>query len=182
MLILEQQNPDGGFGLMPGTSDPDITAMVLQGLSTQRVLPEVQICIDAALNYLSGAMDPEGTFTSYGSDSCESLCQVIIALCMLEIDPDTDGRFGTPTEALLQYQCEDGSFRHALADTQGDYLTTQQAILALEALRRLENREAGIYQFSGGSLGQSTGMSGWPIVLLAVVAAVVAYFLGRMGL
>lgn len=32
--ILKEQNEDGSFGLMPGTSDPDLTSMALPGTGT----------------------------------------------------------------------------------------------------------------------------------------------------
>lgn len=173
-IVQSQQNPDGGFGLMQGTSDADVTAMVLQGLATVKELPGVQPAIDAALNYLAAAMEDNGTYVSYGTDSCESLCQVIIALCELGIDPDQDGRFGTPSQTLLQYQCEDGSFKHALNDAQGDYMTTQQAALALCAMQRLQNGQPGVYVFNGTTaLGQSGGLPAWLVVVLAIVAAAV---------
>lgn len=169
-IILAQQNADGGFGLMQGTSDVDITAMVLQGFAPLQDDPAVQTATGRALDYLAGAMDANGTYTAYGTDSSESLSQVILALCALGITPDGDDRFGTPTQVLLQYCSDDGSFRHALADENGDYMATQQAMLALEAVDRLEKGEPGVFALQDSGSGQH-GLSNKLVIVICVLTA-----------
>ena len=172
-LLARQTPTDGGFGLTAGSSDVDVTAMVIQALAPYQQEPEVKNATDQALAYLINAMDDQGTYTAYGTDSSESLCQVIIALCNLGIDPDRDGRFGSPTQTLLQYRCSDGGFRHALADEQGDFIATQQAMLALSAVERVRAGANGIYDLTDGSQGQNRGVPGWLVVVLAIAAAAV---------
>lgn len=170
-IILAQQNPDGGFGLMAGTSDVDITSMVLQALAGNRDLPQVEDAIASALDYLKDAMAENGTFISYGSDSCESLCQVILALCALGLGEEA--MFSTAVQTLLQYQCADGSFRHALADNDGDYMTTQQVILTLCALHRLQTAQPGIYDLADAAPNGIKAVSGRSIVLIGIGIAAV---------
>lgn len=181
-MILQRQNADsGGFGLMAGGEDIDITSMTLQALGKYQDRPEVSEAIDAGLEFLQKQMDSEGNYVAFGTDSSESLSQVILALCALGIDPDTDARFCagqiTPTQALLRYQLDDGGFRHALADTEGNFIATQQAMMALEAVERLRNGEAGIYDFAAGQAG---GLPVWVYVVggAIVVLAAVGIVLG----
>lgn len=134
--ILSRQEPEGGFGLVVGTPDVDITAMALQALAPYAAdHPQV---IAAALAWLSGQMSDEGTFSSYGAVSSESISQTLLALAALGIDAGTDARFvrgeTTLLTALERFRQPDGSFAHALGDTEGNLLATTQAAQALAAL------------------------------------------------
>lgn len=134
--ILGRQEADGGFGLVSGTPDVDITAMALQALAPYS--DEAAEAIDAALTWLAAQMSEECTFTAYGAVSSESISQVLTALAALGIDPQSDGRFTrgetTLLTALERFRQDDGSFAHALDDGEGNLLATAQAMLALAAL------------------------------------------------
>ncbi len=84
--IVIAQEPDGGFGLIPGKSDVDITAMAVQALAPYRDRLETEI--DAALEYLSGQLTDTCGYIAYGDENAESTAQVILALCALGIDED----------------------------------------------------------------------------------------------
>ena len=133
--ILNRQEPEGGFGLAPGTPDIDITAMALQALAPYAA--EHPQAIEAALTWLSSQMSDECTFSAYGAVSSESISQVLLALAALGIDANTDARFvrgeNTLLTALERFRQPDGSFAHALGDTEGNLLATAQATQALAA-------------------------------------------------
>ena len=133
--IVSAQLPEGGFSLGGGEMDVDITAMALQALAPyQEQYPEV---IDAALNALSAAQLPSGGFESWGAQSSESCAQVLLALCALDVDPETDERFqkdeGSVIDALLAFRLADGSFAHQLGG-QLDAMAGEQAMQALTAM------------------------------------------------
>ena len=133
--IVSAQLPEGGFSLGGGEMDVDITAMALQALAPyQEQYPEV---IDAALNVLSAAQLPSGGFESWGAQSSESCAQVVLALCELDIDPETDERFqkadGNVIDALLAFRLADGGFAHQLGG-QLDAMAGEQAMQALTAM------------------------------------------------
>lgn len=90
--LTAQQLPDGGWSLRGETSDPDVTALALRALALAGKKQE-DPCVAQALAYLAKAQLPDGTFFSYGVSNCESTAQVLISLCTLGIDPDTDPRF-----------------------------------------------------------------------------------------
>ena len=133
--IVSAQLPEGGFSLGGGEMDVDITAMALQALAPyQEQYPEV---IDAALNALSAAQLPSGGFESWGAQSSESCAQVLLALCELDVDPETDERFqkdeGSVIDALLAFRLADGGFAHQLGG-QLDAMAGEQAMQALTAM------------------------------------------------
>lgn len=144
--ILDAQEPDGGFGLVSGSSDVDITAMALQALAPyQGNCPQA---IQRALAYLSAQMSDECTFRAYGTESAESVAQVLIALCALDIDPETDSRFVrlemTLVQALELFRLPEGGYIHSPDESSPNLMATEQALLALLALER---REQGLRLF-----------------------------------
>lgn len=148
--LKDRQLPDGGWALSGQVSDPDATAMALQALSFYQEDKAVRAMIDTGLARLSSLQLENGGFTAWGATTSESISQTIIALCMLDLDL-TDARFvknGTGLlEALLAFRLEDGSFRHTM-DGGYDIMATEQAMLALDALRRREDGLPKIYQLT----------------------------------
>ena len=134
--IVSAQNSDGGFSLSKGESDIDITAMALQALSVYYndfSRDDVRKSVDKAVAYLSGKQGSDGSFGNAEADA-----QVIIALCDLGIDPETDSRFVKDLDlltALLSYQNSDGGFAHE-KDGESDELSSGQALCALAAVKR----------------------------------------------
>ena len=133
--ILDAQNPDGGFGLSPGVSETDLTAMSLQALAGHMDRRDVKAAVCTALRYLSAALQTDGAFSSYGVANAESAAQVILGLHAVGI-PLTDSRFildgQTALDQLNQFRCESGGYRHT-AGTDENLMATQQALLALNA-------------------------------------------------
>lgn len=149
--ILSAQEPDGGFGLIPGSSDVDITAMAVQALAPFRGNCKDEI--HAALNYLASQMTDACGFVSYGEENAESCSQVILALCALGIDPEKDDRFVKEDQTLLSqlqgFVQPNGTFAHTKAEQGTDYLATSQAMFALIAASRLRAGEPWVFCFDG---------------------------------
>ena len=148
--LKDKQLADGGWALSGQLSDPDATAMALQALSFYQKDKDVRAMIDQGLARLSSLQLETGGYTAWGATTSESISQTIIALCMLDIDL-SDARFvknGTDLlEALLPFQQADGSFRHTM-DGGYDVMATEQAMLALDALRRRADDMPMVYDLS----------------------------------
>ena len=147
--IVSAQLPDGGFALGGSAMDVDITAMALQALAPyQEQYPEV---IDAALSALSAAQLPDGGYESWGAQSSESCAQVILALCGLDVDPETDERFqkdeGSVVDALLAFRLSDGGFAHE-KDGQLDAMACEQAMQALTAMALRQQGEGRFFDLT----------------------------------
>jgi prenyltransferase beta subunit len=113
--------------------------MALTALSGYRDREEVNAAIEKAVACLSSLQQADGGYLSWGVPCAESSAQVLLALCALEIGTD-DVRFvkngRTVLDNLLSFQRPDGGFAHD-ADTQDvDQMSTEQALLALAAVRR----------------------------------------------
>ena len=176
--ILVAQEPDGGFGLMPGSPDVDMTGMALQALapyyrngtsvevekSGQIEKVTVAAAVDKALDWLSANQLADGGFVSYGSANAESTAQVIVALCSLDIDPMQDARFikngYTLLDALLSFRQENGSFVHTYDGTGEDLMATEQSLYALCAMYRQRNGYRTLYDFRPEDSTQETYSSG----------------------
>ena len=156
--ILSSREESGAFGLVKGSPSADITAMALQALSPYYTRREdVREAVDSALEWLSGQLGENCTFASsdsyIDSESSESISQVIIALCCLGIDPEKDLRFIKEGVSILSalegFRRDDGGYVHTKDQSSGDYMATQQAMLALIAVYRLKSGGDPIYDLSG---------------------------------
>ena len=149
--LLKNQEEDGGFGIMKGKSDVDITAMAIQALAPYAEKNEVRNAIDKALAMLSSVQNDDATFSNWNTTSSESCSQIIIALCALGIDPKTDERFikneNSVFDAFMSFRLPDGSFSHSLSDKEGDTIATEQAILALCSMMKMRDGKR-LYDFS----------------------------------
>ena len=149
--LISNQEEDGGFGIIKGRSDIDITAMALQALAPYAEKNEVRNAIDKALAMLSSVQNDDATFSNWNTTSSESCSQIIIALCALGIDPKTDERFikneNSVFDAFMSFRLPDGSFSHGLSDKEGDTIATEQAILALCSMMKMRDGKR-LYDFS----------------------------------
>lgn len=161
-LLSDYRTESGGFGLSDNqTAGVDMTAMALQALAKHKTEAGVQDAIDKALTYLSNV---QGISGSYGNS--ESTAQVIVALCELGIDPDTDARFikngCSVVDGLLDYALDDGSFCHTMSGGSNG-MATEQAYYTLAALNRFYSGQASLYNmndvvFDGESGTEVTGI------------------------
>ena len=131
----------GGFALSGSLADPDVTAMATCALhlAGRDVTPLIDL--------LSEMQCEDGHFISYGVKNAESAAQVVIALRVCGLDPETDPRFikngNSVYSAMLSFKV-DGGFSHLLG-TRADLHTTSQVSLAILANER---RELAMYSFS----------------------------------
>lgn len=135
--ILSMQLADGGWAVMGEYGDPDVTAMTIQAIATYYGADEaVTIAVDGAVQFLSDKQLESGGYKSMGKETSESVSQVIIALCSLDIDAETDSRFikngKTLFSALEQFRINNGSYCHEIGGEQ-NYTSTVQAFMAYAA-------------------------------------------------
>lgn len=137
--ILSLQLEDGGFALSGSASDIDITAMAIIALSnyynsetvfnysSKKIKNEdgkfiqcskrIKDVIDEGIEFLSSAQCDDGDYYSWGTQNCESTCQVICALTSVNIDFLNDSRFiknnNTLLDGVLKYRLTNGGFIHS---------------------------------------------------------------------
>lgn len=151
--ILEQEKADGGFALDTNSdqADIDMTAMTLQSLEPYQDQKEVKEAIDKGIEILAAGQEENGGYVAYGSDSSESVSQVIVALSTYGIDCNEDERFVKNDkglyDTLMEYQQKDGSFSHTL-DGESDGMATEQAFCALVSYERMKNGENSFYNMT----------------------------------
>lgn len=146
--ILAMQNPDGGWGLMRGETDVDMTAMALQSLAPYRKDPRVEAAMQNGFSVLSAWQQDDGGYTSFGSDSCESSAQVIVAMTAAGLDPAKDPRFikngVSVLDNLCSFQVQDG-FCHTKTMPEVNPMATEQAYYALTAYERFCAGRSSLY-------------------------------------
>ena len=148
--IVNAQLENGGWSLMGGEAEIDVTAMALQALAKYQDRKDVAQAVEKGLAVLSESQNEQGGYQYNAAEgaSSESVSQVIVALTELGISL-TDARFvkngNTLLDALLGFRQEDGGFSH-LMDGDSDLLATEQAFYALVAASRLERGESSLYR------------------------------------
>ena len=158
--ILDKQLTDGGWALSGAEADADITAMALQALANYQDRAAVKAAIDKGLTCLSALQNADGSFNSWGSSNCESVCQAIVALGSLHISLD-DSRLvkngNTLLDALLSFYTKGGGFRH-VEDLAGgnNLMATEQGLYALAAAQRANSGKNSLYDMSDVSSNNVT--------------------------
>ena len=148
--IINAQLPEGGWSLMGGEPEIDLTAMALQALAKYQDRKDVAEAVEKGLAILSERQNENGGYQYSAAEqvSCESVAQVIVALTELGISLD-DSRFvkngKTLLDGILQFQQADGGFSH-LVDGETDLLATEQAFYALVAANRVAQGESSLYR------------------------------------
>lgn len=148
LFLLGQQHSDGGWAYS-GSSDIDMTAMVIQGLTPYYNRDaKVKAAVDKALVWLSGKQDKNGAFRT-GSVSSESQSQVIVALSGLGIDPSKDPRFvkkgKSAIDALLSFYVNGGGFKHVSENWKANELASVQGNYALVSYYRFRDGRNSLY-------------------------------------
>ncbi len=190
--ILKLQLSDGGFALTGYNADPDITAMAIQSLAPyyksgtsytytltrqngRTVTKTVKQVVNEALSCLSDLQLDTGDYVSWGTQNVESTAQVLIALCCLGINPQTDGRFikngNTLVDGIMRYRLSNGAFTHSFNDDpdnpsaqpgRPNSMAGEQVLLSLAALYRQMNGKTTLYDFGSSSSGGSSGGASTP--------------------
>ena len=119
--ILSAQQESGGWGLADKQpADVDITAMALQALAGYADQQAVSAAIERGLAWLA----------AQERHTCESVAQVLVALGELGIALE-DERFAGLTDELLGFYREGQGFVHEQADSESNYMSTEQAFYAI---------------------------------------------------
>ena len=169
--ILRREVNGGGWDLMGDKADPDMTAMALYSLVPYRNQPKVKAAIDRGVQALSDMQLPTGGYQTMGDENSESSAQTIIALTSLGIDPSKDHRFvksdangkrQSVVDALLTYKAPQGGFKHVQTETSANGMGTDQAMEALVALKRFEEKKPALFDMKqdGGVKGNTGSRSG----------------------
>lgn len=112
---------------------------------------EISRTVDRALARLAAVMKENCTFCSYGAENTESTAQVIIALCSLGIDPRTDERFmrggKNIVDGMQSFLLPGSVYRHSANDSEGNLMSTEQAMLAHIALYKADHKLGRLYDF-----------------------------------
>lgn len=167
--LLSLRCPDGGFAFSGEKSDPDMTAMAITALSPyykseKKYVTEdfsggtatvtVGEIIDGALLRLSEMQLETGDYRSWGIRNSGSVCQVIVALCSLGIDPFSDVRFikngVTLWDGLMIYKNSDGGFIGNLSDGNmpSGSMAGEQALYTMAAIIRQRSGAGRLFDFS----------------------------------
>ncbi|MCC3373838.1 S-layer homology domain-containing protein [Cohnella sp. REN36] len=156
--LVDNRNADGGWSIAKGSSDVDVTAIVLTALAKDQDRADIRPVVDAALTWLSGVQKEDGGFGA-PSESSESAAQVLVALTSLGIDPTADARFAksghTALTRLLEYRLADGQFAH-VAGGKADGMANLNALLGLAAVQRWQNSLPTLY--AGEAVGQTANV------------------------
>ena len=151
-FILDKQLADGGWTLSGSTADPDVTGMALQALYNYKNQSAVASAAQEAFTCLSNIQNANGTFSSGGTETCESCAQVIVACATWGIDPDADSRFikngNSVVDGLLSYYLPDKAEFSHVANNQANNMATDQACYALVAYDRLQKNKSALYDMS----------------------------------
>ncbi|MEC0226541.1 S-layer homology domain-containing protein [Paenibacillus alba] len=147
------KDDQGGWGLSPGGKpDVDLTGMTMQALAPYAQSKEnVKAAIDRAVSWLSKSQNSEGSYTSFGSTSSESLSQVVTALSAVGLDSRTDTRFikngNSALDALMSFAVADGGFKHVKTG-KVDGMATDQGTYALVAYDRFLSMSNRLYDMT----------------------------------
>lgn len=153
-FILDKELENGGWTYFGDTADADMTSMAIQALSNYMDNDNVKSSVEKAIEILSESQQSSGGYASWGSESPESVAQVIVACTSVGIDPHTDSRFikngNSAIDALLEYYDEsltEYTFHHTLTDS-GNAMATNQASYALVSYQRFLNNQNKLYDMT----------------------------------
>ena len=133
--ILSAQQASGGWGLADKQpADVDITAMALQALAGYTDQQAVSAAIERGLAWLA----------AQERHTCESVAQVLVALGELGISLE-DERFEGLTDELLGFYRDGQGFVHEQADSESNYMSTEQAFYAMVSATRQAEGKSSLY-------------------------------------
>lgn len=155
-MILDRESEGGGWALVGGPAEPDMTAMALQALAPYRDRADVAEAVERGLEALSRMQNEQGGFALYGEETSEAAAQTVVALTALGISLE-EPRFvkngTTVLERLMDFRQKDGSFSH-LVDGEADQMATEQAFYAMVAAWRAEQGMSSLYQMKADNANQ----------------------------
>ena len=148
--ILANELPNGGYAYWGDTAETDLTAMAVTALSPYyETRSDVKALVDKLVNILSTTQNAVGGYdTSWGTDSSDSVAQVIVALSAMGIDLSADSRFikngYTLVDNLLTFKTANNEFLYATGGEESS-ISTEQAFLALVSYYKLKTESLSSY-------------------------------------
>lgn len=164
--LMDKEVWSGGWTLTGNIADADITGMTIQALSSYYgKRKDVTEAIDRALEWLSKTQLSSGGYATLGTETSESVSQIIVALSSVGIDGAKDQRFikngKWPMTGLFQYYLSEGGFMHVAAGAGNnggaeagllDGMATEQGFYATVAYKRMLDGKTALYDMSDVSL------------------------------
>lgn len=152
--ILDAQLPEGGWDWSGMCADPDLTANAIQALAPYYGdNSAVKEAVDRALQVLSDIQNPDGSFSSWGTQNACSTAQVLTAITILGLDPRTDSRFVkngyTLIDALGDFYLNGSGFRYDLGSNDLDIaFSTVQAFYSLISYDRMSRQQNTLFDMT----------------------------------
>lgn len=147
--ILALELEGGGWALSQEKASPDITGMILSALAPYKEKTIIKEAIERAVLRLSADQKNHGGFdiALNGGDASESLSQTIIGLTAVGIDPSSDHftKEKNLIEHLLDFSDGNGEYKHLVSDATTSKIATEQALLALTAYERFNQKQPSVY-------------------------------------
>lgn len=164
--LLNGETPYGGWTLAGTEPDADMTGMTVQALAPYYGKREdVTAAVDRALAWLSSSQLASGGYGTMGTETSESVAQIVVALSALGVDCSRDSRFikngEWPMTGLFQYYLPEGGFMHVKAGASNNGggepgtlngMATEQGMYATAAYYRLLNGSTALYDMSDVTL------------------------------
>jgi len=148
--IISVQGQDGGWSLNGGTSDPDITSMVIEALAVKKDDAIVNEAIQNGLAVLSKFQLDNGGYSSYGAINPESACQVMMACAAVGIDAIGNNQFIKNNNGIIDFiqsfKLIDGQYCH-LVDGAANTTTQTQVFYSMIAYKMFKEDGANYYVF-----------------------------------
>ena len=164
--LLKTQLDNGGWTAFE-TAEADATGVAILALAAYyNKNADVKIAVDKAIVYLSEIQLDNGGFGGTWGETANNVACVIMGLCAMGINPDTDIRFikngNSALDRLLDFALEDNSgFGRDVGDTIVNDYATQQGFPALVAAYQVikNGTSYNVYNFSNNTLspGRATG-------------------------
>jgi len=164
--LLDKQLPNGGWTAFE-TAEADATGVAILALAAYcNKNDDARAAINKAIIHLSEVQLDNGGFDGTWGENANNAACVIMGLCAVGINPDTDARFikngNSVLDRLLDFALENNSgFGFNVGDTTINAYATQQGFPALiAAYQVIKNGKAyNVYDFSKNTLspGRATG-------------------------
>ncbi len=151
--ILAAQTSANGWDWYGQGADPDMTSMAVQALAPYYSSSEnVKSAVDKAVTALSDMQNPNGSYSSWGSESAYSMAQVITALSAVKINPDNDVRFVkngySVVDALKNFYIAGKGIKTAYGNNTIDPYAGVQSAYSLVAFERFTNNKNSLYDMT----------------------------------
>ena len=172
--ILSLQKDSGAWYINSTnkTDDVDMTAMAIQSLAPYYETNDaVKTAVNKALTWLGTMQKADGSFAEMAgaASSSESTAQVLVALCVMGIDPTADARFAKNSfhvlDGLLTFYTGT-AFKHQASDATVDQMATEQSYYALTAYMRLVGGQTALYDMTDVACGKHT-FGAWTVTKAA---------------